>query len=300
MTTQAPHQDIKQNSKLIEVFPPHLRPYAILARLDRPAGVWLLLLPALWSITLTAPTLNAATIKIITLFTLGAIIMRAAGCVINDLWDRNLDKQVERTASRPIASGQISPKRAIIFLIVLLKMGLIILLQLNEFTQWLGLASIPLIATYPLMKRITWWPQIFLGLCFNFSLLMGYSAITGGLTTSALWLYGSAIFWTLAYDTIYAHQDIKDDALIGIKSTARLFGNASPFFVYSFYGLSITMLITAIGTQYTPSIIPAAVYALYLCRTWSHKNQESSLQAFKGNIIFGLLILAGLITTSLY
>jgi len=280
-----------------------MRPYAYLMRLDRPIGIWLLLLPGLWGIALTIgglTNINANTLKTILLFIIGATIMRGAGCVINDMWDRDLDKQVERTRHRPIASGAISRKKAAIFLFALLMAGLLILLQFNAATIALGIATIPLIATYPLMKRITWWPQAFLGITFNFSALMGASATTGTLSLSAIMLYLGAIFWTIGYDTIYAHQDKEDDAMAGIKSTARLFKNNSKKWVSASYILSALCILTAITITKEPTIWMATLilpttHLIWQIKKWEPDNQSSSLLIFKSNKLFGILILLSLI-----
>lgn len=222
--------------------------------------------------------------------------MRAAGCIINDLWDKKLDTHISRTASRPLACGALSIHAALLTLLCLLLISLLILLQLPHLTQTLGLISIPLITIYPLMKRITWWPQLVLGLTFNLSALMGWSALTGTLSAPPLWLYGSCILWTLAYDTIYAHQDRDEDALIGIKSTARLFGHHSPTFVYICYGVSLALCALATGPAKAISLVPAGVYALYLCKMWDPNSQDSALHTFKRSVYYGLLVLAGLLT----
>ncbi len=290
--------------------PAKIRPYAYLMRLDRPIGIWLLLLPSFWGIALAAGGLGQFTVRtwtVMVLFALGAVIMRGAGCVINDLWDRDLDKMVERTRGRPIASGAVLPKQALVFLATLLLFGLLILLQFNMTTILLGLLSLPLITTYPLMKRITWWPQAFLGLTFNFGALMGYSAIYGSVDAAALLLYISGFFWTIAYDTIYAHQDKDDDIMAGIKSTARLFNEESKFWVRGFYGLSaISLLVCFIvkymqeNTETVPyvTLILFGVSLLYLGRImaqWKPDIQESSLKSFKANYIFGLIIFCAIL-----
>ena len=294
-----PHQDIKHNSRILRLFPQDLRPYVLLARLERPIGVWLLLIPGLWAIALAGAANTALQLKTALLFTLGATVMRAAGCVINDIWDRELDKSVERTATRPLASGQVSVKQASVFLGLLLLVGLLILLQFNKTTLFLGILSIPFIIAYPLMKRITWWPQIFLGLTFNFSALMGWSALTGEISQTATMLYGSGILWTLAYDTIYAHQDKEDDALIGIKSTARLFGQYNCILVYLSYGASWALSIYAVGAHNFLCVFPAGIYALYLCRIWKPDNQQSALEIFKKSKNYGIILLIGFICTTL-
>ena len=216
--------------------------------------------------------------------------------MVNDLWDRDLDKMVERTKNRPLASGAVSIRKGVVFLATLLLIGLAILLQFNVTTIILGVITIPLIMSYPLMKRITWWPQAFLGLTFNFGALMGYSAITGEVSASALLLYLGGIFWTLGYDTIYAHQDKEDDIMAGIKSTALKFGENSKTWVGGFYALSIASILGAhitTGNTYTTSIlvlIPTLHFAWQL-RAWNPNNQSSSLSIFKSNQIAGLLIL---------
>ncbi len=235
------------------------------------------------------------------LFLIGSIIMRGAGCVMNDLWDRDLDKMVERTKNRPIASGSVSPKSALFFLITLLITGFVILIQFNFTTIALGAATIPLIATYPLMKRITWWPQAFLGLTFNFSALMGWSAITGTIELATIMLYLGCIFWTIGYDTIYAHQDKEDDIMAGIKSTARLFGKYSKYWVSAFYTLSMSCLLIALlltnGISITAMmLLPAASHMAWQIITWKTNDQKSALTVFKSNQITGILIFIALIT----
>ena len=279
--------------------PESLRPYAYLIRIDRPIGIWLLLLPGLWGILLAGDGLIHMTARdyyYIILFSIGAVIMRGAGCVINDLWDRDLDKMVERTKNRPLANGTLSPMNAIAFLIILLFMGLTILLQFNATTRILGCMTLPLIAIYPLMKRITWWPQVFLGLTFNFGALMGWSAVAGEVEIPALLLYGGGIFWTLGYDTIYAHQDKEDDALARIKSTALKFGRHSKIWVSIFYTASILLIFTATVIENTISsellvfMLPA-LHLTWQIRRWEITEPESALSVFKSNLIYGLLIL---------
>ncbi len=208
-------------------------PYALLARLDRPIGVWLLFLPGLWSILLGGHVAGLAawpTVRLVALFLAGAVLMRGAGCVINDMWDRDLDRRVTRTAGRPLASGAVGMRGAFFFLAVLAALALTILLQLDEEAIRLGVRSLVLVVMYPLAKRFTWWPQLMLGVTFGWGAPMGYAAATGRLDAAAGVLYLGAICWILGYDTIYAHQDREDDALIGVRSTARLFGaNSRPF-----------------------------------------------------------------------
>jgi len=203
--------------------PRRLIPYAILARFDRPIGAWLLFLPGFWSICLAAQNLSLG-IYLVALFAVGALVMRGAGCVVNDLWDRKMDAQVVRTRGRPLASGILKPIDALAFLALLCSIGLIILIQLDDPARALGVGVLVLVVLYPLAKRVTWWPQIVLGLTFGWGAPMGFAAASGRLWgLPGLLLYGAAILWILGYDTIYAHQDREDDALIGVKSTARLF-----------------------------------------------------------------------------
>ncbi|PCJ97858.1 MAG: 4-hydroxybenzoate octaprenyltransferase [Zetaproteobacteria bacterium] len=300
MTTNTKaHTDIKILPWIEKHLPAAMRPYAYLMRLDRPIGIWLLLLPSFWGIALANSQSHGLTFsdyRIIILFTLGAIIMRGAGCVINDLWDRDLDKMVERTKDRPLANGTISIKKGVVFLATLLLIGLIILLQFNTITIILGVITLPLIMSYPLMKRFTWWPQAFLGLTFNFGALMGYSALTGQITLSSALLYLGGIFWTLGYDTIYAHQDKEDDLMAGIKSTALKFGENSKKWVGMFYAFSVVSICSAQiitnGASITSSIILIPMFHFaWQIWMWKPSIQASSLTIFKSNQITGLLIL---------
>jgi 4-hydroxybenzoate polyprenyltransferase len=288
------HTDIKREGWIEKVLPPVLRPYAALARLDRPIGIWLLLLPGWWAILLASnkPTrMDGEVWEFLVLFGIGAVVMRAAGCVVNDLWDRDLDKKVGRTSLRPLASGEVTVRQAAVFLAALLFAGFVILLQFNTLTILLGVLSLPLIAIYPLMKRFTWWPQLFLGLVFNFGALMGWSAVTGTIELPALLLYAGGIFWTLAYDSIYAHQDKEDDALAGIKSTALLFGKKSRTYVAAFFCIAYVLLFTASQSLF---LIPAALHLTWQLYAWKPDDAASSLRIFKSNRDFGILVLLGL------
>lgn len=295
METQ--HTDIARH-RWIERLPSRIRPFFYLARIDRPIGIWLLLLPGWWGIILAvggARGIDARTFELLILFAIGAIVMRAAGCVVNDLWDRDLDRKVARTRGRPLASGAVGMKSAFAFLAALLVAGFLILIQMPLVTILLGVLSLPLIAVYPLMKRITWWPQLFLGVTFNFGALMGWSAVTGTVGLAALCLYVAGIFWTLGYDTIYAHQDIEDDALAGIKSTARLFAERGKFWVVVFHGLTILFLCAAgvvaeAGTLYFLILAAASVFALRSCLHWNPSDPASSLKVFRLARDFGVLI----------
>ncbi len=246
--TNATASDIRHEAWIIRAAPAMARAYLKLIRADRPIGTWLLLIPCLWSLTLAAylsgpvpPSLWA-----LGLFTVGAFVMRGAGCVVNDLWDRKIDAQVARTAERPIASGEISVLQALLFLGALLAIGLAVLLQFNTFAIVLGASSLVLVATYPLMKRITYWPQAFLGLTFNWGALMGFAVILGDLPMAAYLLYAGCFFWTLGYDTVYGHQDKADDILVGVKSSSIRLGDKTKPAVAVFYVCAVALFGAAI------------------------------------------------------
>ncbi len=237
----APHTDIVVDGWVARL-PMGWRPYALLARLDRPIGGWLLFLPGLWSILLArAPA--GETAWLIALFLVGAFLMRGAGCVVNDMWDRDMDRRVARTAGRPLASGALRMRGALVFLAALLAAGLLILLCLNRFAQSLGVLSLALVVTYPLAKRVTWWPQAMLGITFGWGAPMGYAAAAGRIDAPGVALYAASFMWILGYDTIYAHQDREDDALVGVRSTARLFGEQSRPFVLVCYAATVALLL---------------------------------------------------------
>jgi 4-hydroxybenzoate polyprenyltransferase len=283
----------------IDRFAPEVsRPYLRLARLDRPIGTWLLLLPCWWGAALATPAWPDATMFV--LFTIGAVVMRGAGCTVNDLADRKFDARVARTATRPIASGQISVLKAFVFLALQLLLGLSILLQFNAFTVALGVSSLLLIVLYPFMKRITYWPQLFLGFTFNWGALLGWAAVKGELSAPAFVLYGAGIFWTLGYDTIYAHQDKKDDVLIGVKSTALKFGDGTKPWLVGFYSITVILLAATglLANLAWPFYLGLTLPALHLA--WQIKsvdiaNSKNCLRRFKSNRDFGLILLAGII-----
>lgn len=292
------HTDIVNDSFIMQRVPERYRAYALLGRFDRPIGIWLLLLPGLWSIWLGSNSISFKAVWLSFLFVIGACAMRAAGCAINDIWDRDLDRKVERTRVRPLAAEDLSLFQAVKFLGVLLLVGFVVLMQLNEVTIVLGLLSVPMIIAYPLMKRITFWPQAFLGLTFNFGVLMGWAAMTETLELSTFLLYIGAVFWTLGYDTIYAHQDIEDDMVAGIKSTALKFGESSKIWVSAFYGIAFVLFLFAFGLQ-TPlaalALIPAGWHLAQQIFQWNQDSAESSLYIFKSNRECGVLILAAAI-----
>ena len=277
------------------------RPYLRLARLDRPIGAWLLLLPCWWSTALAGVAAHRAVPNLahLALFFVGAFAMRGAGCTWNDIIDRGLDASVERTRSRPIPSGQVSVMGAGVFLVLQALAGLAVLLAFNDFTIALGIASLAIVAVYPFMKRITYWPQIVLGLAFSWGALMGWAAAFARLDLPALLLYAGSIAWVIGYDTIYAHQDREDDALVGIKSTALLFGARTKPMLAVFYGLAV-VLIGAAGWTAGGGVVFAlglGVFAAHLARQIIHLdigNPDLCLAIFKSDRDAGLILFAGL------
>jgi 4-hydroxybenzoate polyprenyltransferase len=278
------------------------RPYLRLSRLDRPIGSWLLLMPCWWSAALAAGI--ARDIRqlplIIALFFVGAFVMRGAGCTWNDITDRDLDALVERTRSRPIPAGQVSVPQAAAFLVVQALIGLAVLLQFNRFAVMTGIASLVIVAVYPFMKRITWWPQVVLGLAFSWGALMGFAVTLGRIDATALALYAGSIAWVIGYDTIYAHQDAEDDALIGLKSTALLFGARTHRALLVFYGLAVVLigLALALAGAHFPAWIGLAAFAAHLI--WQIGRLEIGdpalcLRIFKSNRDAGLLLFLGLL-----
>lgn len=285
--------------------PESARPYLKLMRADRPIGSWLLFWPCVWGIGLgtygggpLVPGAGGALIPdpvLILLFGIGAIVMRGAGCAMNDIADRNIDGLVERTKNRPLPAGDITVLQAVIFMGALCLIGLAILLQLNLFSIVLGASSLVLVATYPFMKRFTYWPQAFLGLTINWGALLGFSAVAGHLQAEAFMAYGAGILWTLGYDTIYAHQDKEDDALIGVKSSALRLGTSTRPFVAACY-LGTIGLITATGPMvgmYLPFYIlmgVAALHALWQVVALDIDDRDGCLKLFKSNRDLGFLI----------
>jgi 4-hydroxybenzoate polyprenyltransferase len=281
--------------------PAWARPYLRLARLDRPIGSWLLLLPCWWSAGLAAVAAHeAVNVWHLLLFFIGAFAMRGAGCTWNDIVDRNLDAMVERTRSRPIPSGQVSVRAAAAFLILQAFVGLAVLLQFNRFTVLVGFASLVVVAIYPFMKRITYWPQIVLGLAFSWGALMGWPAIFGRLAWPTYLLYAGAIAWVIGYDTIYAHQDREDDALIGIKSTALLFGPRTKPMLAVFYTLAVVLLGAAgwsagAGPIFALGLLAFAAHLAWQVWRLDVDNPELCLRVFKSNRDAGLILFAALV-----
>src|SRR6195256_1006271 len=278
------------------------RPYLRLSRFDRPIGSWLLLMPCWWSAALAAGIAHDASRlpAVIVLFLIGAFVMRGAGCTWNDITDRDLDARVERTRSRPIPAGQVSVNQAFAFLVLQALIGLVVLLQFNRFAVMSGIASLIIVVIYPFMKRITWWPQVVLGLAFSWGALMGFAVRLGRIDATALVLYAGSIAWVIGYDTIYAHQDAEDDALIGVKSTARLFGARTHQALMVFYATAVILigLALALAGARWPTWIGLAAFAAHL--VWQIRRLEISdpalcLRIFKSNRDAGLLLFAGLL-----
>jgi 4-hydroxybenzoate polyprenyltransferase len=274
------------------------RPYVRLMRLDRPIGTWLLLFPCWWGIALAAPLWPDA--RLIVLFGIGAIVMRGAGCTYNDIIDRDIDAQVARTKGRPIPSGQVTPRRAAIFLGGQLVVGLAILLQLNLNAILVGAASLLLVFSYPFMKRFTFWPQAWLGLAFNWGALFGWTAATGSLDWPPAILYVAGIVWTLGYDTIYALQDKTDDAIVGVRSTARLFGAATPRWLIGFYAGTLLLIAGAgyadqLDWPFYVLLTAPAAHAVWQVYTLKMDAPEDCLDKFKSNRWFGWLVLIAIV-----
>jgi 4-hydroxybenzoate polyprenyltransferase len=287
--------------------PAPLRPYLRLARADRPIGAWLLLIPCWWSVALAAVAAGRPYPDPwhVALFFIGAFAMRGAGCTWNDILDRDLDAKVARTRSRPIPSGEVSVKGAAVFLILQALIGLALLLQFNRFTVLTGVASLAIVAVYPLMKRVVWWPQIVLGLAFSWGALMGWAALFGKLDAPALLLYAGSIAWVIGYDTIYAHQDREDDALIGVKSTARLFGARTRPALMICYGLAVVLIALAGAAAGTGAVFMVGVIAFGAHLGWQIyrldiDDPELCLWLFKSNRDAGLILFAALVADALY
>jgi 4-hydroxybenzoate polyprenyltransferase len=278
------------------------RPYLRLARLDRPIGSWLLLIPCWWSSALAAVAARAPAPSLIhiALFFVGAFAMRGAGCTWNDIVDRDLDAAVERTRSRPIPSGQVSVAQAALFLLLLALIGLAVLITFNGFTVALGIASLAIVAVYPFMKRFTYWPQVVLGLAFSWGALMGWAAAFGSLGAPPLMLYAGSIAWVIGYDTIYAHQDREDDALIGVKSTALLFGERTKPMLALFYGLAVILLGAAgfsagAGPVFALGLAAFAAHLAWQIARLDIAAPDNCLAVFKSDRDAGLILFAGLL-----
>jgi 4-hydroxybenzoate polyprenyltransferase len=288
--------------------PGRIQPYMRLMRLDRPIGSWLLYWPCLLGLALGAmaddrPFSETQDVWLMALFAVGAVVMRGAGCTYNDIIDRDIDAKVARTRSRPIPSGAIAPRQAWWFLAGQCLVGLIVLVQLNTFAIGLGAASVLLIAAYPFMKRITWWPQAWLGLTFNWGALLGFAAETGRIDLADVCLYAGLFFWTLGYDTIYAHQDKEDDALVGVKSTARLLGKRSRDWVLRFYAIAFGLVLASgfidhAGWPFTFLMLAAGGHLLWQAHRLDTDNAENCLTLFRANRDTGAIMALAFIVAS--
>jgi 4-hydroxybenzoate polyprenyltransferase len=299
--------DAPSDNFVYQVLPRAAWPYAQLARWDRPIGWQLLMWPCFWSAALAA---NAAMdegmfqpwqlISHLVLFFVGAVAMRGAGCTYNDLVDHEIDNEVARTRSRPLPSGRVSRFEAKVFLAVQALVGLIVLLQFNTFSILLGIASLLVVAIYPFAKRFTDWPQFFLGLAFSWGALMGWAGVFGSLAWAPIWLYAAAVAWTIGYDTIYAHQDKEDDALVGVRSTARLFGDNTKAWLIGLYGLTLVFLLFAyiagdVGFFAYVGLIAATVMLAWQILIINIDNPDQCLKLFKFNTQVGAVLFGGLI-----
>ena len=283
------------------MMPVALRPFARLARFDRPTGAWLLLFPCWWGQALGEVQLGHAypNLWYLLLFLIGAFVMRGAGCTYNDIIDRDFDAQVERTRSRPIPSGQVTPLQALIFACILSLIGLLVLIQFNTFTIGLGIASLALVAAYPFAKRTTNWAQLVLGFTFKWGALVGYAAVVGGLGWPALLLYAGCIAWTIGYDTIYAHQDSRDDAVIGLRSTALRFGDNTGAWLSALYAIALLLwlaasLVAGAGWPVLIALLAIGLQMVWQVATLDTASPANCLERFKSNRIVGWLLFLGL------
>jgi len=297
--------DIRADHWTLRLAPDWGVPYLRLARVDRPIGTWLLLFPCWWSFALagaaqgTLPPWHYAL-----LFAIGALLMRGAGCTYNDIVDRDFDAKVARTATRPIPSGQVTARQAVVFLGLQLLVAFVILLQFNATTIWLGVASLGLVFTYPFMKRITYWPQAWLGLTFNWGALVGWTSVTGDLAWPPVLLYLGGLAWTLGYDTIYAHQDKEDDALVGVKSTALKFGQATKAWLLLFYAVTLAFFGAAgwavgLAWPFDLGLAGVALHFAWQIRGLDIDRPDDCLAKFRANRFVGWILLAGITAAGL-
>ena len=286
---------------LIGALPPRLRPFASLMRLDRPIGTWLLYWPCAWSVALAGVGGRWA---LFAWLLLGAFAMRSAGCVYNDIVDRDLDRRVVRTRLRPIASGRVSIQAAWALTILLCLVGLLVFVQLERTAQLVALASLALVAAYPFMKRITWWPQAWLGLVFSWGALVGWPAVTGSFGLPALLLWLGTVAWVVGYDTIYAIQDAEDDAIVGVKSSARLLGDKAPLGVATLYAMALGGWAAAIWTLRPDwvallALVPAALHLANQALRVDPADGDSALKLFRSNRTAGLLVFLAMLVVGL-
>ncbi|MCV0368747.1 MULTISPECIES: 4-hydroxybenzoate octaprenyltransferase [Filomicrobium] len=278
------------------------RPYLRLARADRPIGTWLLLFPCWWSLALAELSEGASYPNPwhLALFAIGAWVMRGAGCAYNDYVDRDFDAQVARTRSRPIPSGQVSPSQALVFVVALSLVGLLVLLQFNALTVATGIASLALVALYPFTKRYTYWPQFVLGLTFNWGALVGWTAAIGSFAWPPLLLYVGSVAWTIAYDTIYAHQDKEDDLMLGLKSTAIRFGEHTRNWLAALFALTVILWTAAAlasggGTASLIAMAIIAAHFIWQVRTLDISDSDNCLERFRANRVVGVIFFAGIL-----
>ncbi|MCH4142493.1 4-hydroxybenzoate octaprenyltransferase [Acetobacter peroxydans] len=301
MSAMSQHTDIRATG-WVSRLPQGVRPYALLARLDRPIGTWLLWLPGIWGILLpqNADLAPLQRLRLIVLFGIGSLVMRAAGCVVNDMWDRDIDRQVSRTAGRPLACGALGMKQAVAFLAFLLLAGLAVLVQLNPLSWVLGVSSLALVAFYPLAKRLTWWPQLVMGFTFGFGAPLGYAAAAGSLSWAQAALYGATILWQLGFDTIYGFQDMEDDARIGVKSTSRLMaGHARSFIAACYAGmvllLGVAACLAGLGGLFWPVLsLPVCLLGYQALRV-NPADPALCLRQFRANREIGLAVALALL-----
>jgi 4-hydroxybenzoate polyprenyltransferase len=285
----------------IGALPPRLRPFASLMRVDRPIGTWLLYWPCAWSLALAGV---GGRLDLFLWLALGAFASRSAGCVYNDLVDRDLDRRVERTRLRPLASGRVSPSGAWSLIAILVAIALVVLAQLGRTAQIVSLVSIAPVAAYPFMKRITWWPQAWLGLVFSWGALVGWPAVTGTLGWPPLLLWFGSIAWVIGYDTLYAIQDIEDDALVGVKSSARRLGAKAPLGIAIFYSIAIALWAAAIWSVRPDwlalvALVPAALHLANQALRADPADGELALRLFRSNRTCGLLVFAAMLVVGL-
>ena len=289
--------DAQRGNWVDSFLPEALKPYARLARLDRPIGFWLLFWPCGFSLamaTVKNPTAGFDWWALVLCF-VGAVVMRGAGCTFNDIVDRDIDDKIERTRSRPIPAGQVSVRNAVIFMVLQALIGLAILVQFNWFTVAIGVASVALVAVYPFMKRVTWWPQFFLGLAFSWGALVGWASQTAVIGWPAILLYAGCILWVIGYDTIYALQDVEDDALVGVKSTARLFGPRAQMAILAFYALAtmcwiIAAFLAGAGWIFLAALLAPVAILVWQVATLDQTSPVNALVRFKANHWVGLAL----------
>jgi 4-hydroxybenzoate polyprenyltransferase len=302
--TAAPLPDARPDNWVDRYAPPAARPWLKLARFDRPIGTWLLMLPGWQAVALAgAERGKGPDLRLLVLIAIGALVMRGAGCAYNDIVDRDYDAKVARTAQRPIPAGQISVKGAWAYVVALSLVGLLILLSLKPLAIALGVGSLLLVAAYPFMKRITWWPQAWLGLTFNWGAPLGYAAATGNFGWQAVLLYASGFFWTLGYDTIYALQDMEDDALVGVKSSARRLGAKAPQGVAIFYAVCVLLAgaaaaVGGLGPFFWPFLVIYTLHFVWQARALKVEDGSLALKLFKSNRDAGLILSLGMIAGS--